>query len=164
MKLRRRQRQRIVCLQPVTSTALNTSHSPLHSLTNSPQLVICLLECAQRFEQTFEVMAENTASLTTPTSYPQQQQPLPRVAIQFCTQCKWMLRAAYVSSRRPSRRSTRIIDACFLRVCLSPCLPLPPLASLPPLHLPPVDRLTDADGKLSTPKNCFRPSQPRSAK
>ncbi|KAK1640420.1 selT/selW/selH seleno protein domain-containing protein [Colletotrichum phormii] len=24
--------------------------------------------------------------------------PLPRVAIQFCTQCKWMLRAAYVST------------------------------------------------------------------
>jgi hypothetical protein len=24
--------------------------------------------------------------------------PLPRVTIQFCTQCKWMLRAAYVSS------------------------------------------------------------------
>jgi hypothetical protein len=23
--------------------------------------------------------------------------PLPRVTIKFCTQCKWMLRAAYVS-------------------------------------------------------------------
>jgi predicted Rdx family selenoprotein len=28
---------------------------------------------------------------------PQVPAPLPRVTIQFCTQCKWMLRAAYVS-------------------------------------------------------------------
>ena len=39
--------------------------------------------------------------------------PLPRVTIQFCTQCKWMLRAAYV--------------------CTSPYLPYPTRA---PAHLP----------------------------
>ena len=41
-------------------------------------------------------MAEATA--TTPAEAGQFS--LPRVTIQFCTQCKWMLRAAYVSSAR----------------------------------------------------------------
>ncbi|KAK2742007.1 selenoprotein domain-containing protein [Colletotrichum kahawae] len=47
-------------------------------------------------------MAEVNAS-TTATPY-----PLPRVAIQFCTQCKWMLRAAYFAQELLSTFSTSL--------------------------------------------------------
>ncbi|KAF5020034.1 hypothetical protein F66182_7939 [Fusarium sp. NRRL 66182] len=36
------------------------------------------------------------------------QTPLPRVAIQFCTQCKWMLRAAYYAQELLSTFSTTL--------------------------------------------------------
>lgn len=38
-------------------------------------------------------MGDAAAEISAPPSSPL----LPRVTIQFCTQCKWMLRAAYVS-------------------------------------------------------------------
>jgi hypothetical protein len=41
---------------------------------------------------------------------------LPRVTIEFCTQCKWMLRAAYVSFDPP----------------ISPSLPIPPCKKTSP--------------------------------
>lgn len=47
-------------------------------------------------------MAEVNSS-TTATPY-----PLPRVAIQFCTQCKWMLRAAYFAQELLSTFSTSL--------------------------------------------------------
>ncbi|KAF4875464.1 hypothetical protein CGCSCA1_v005319 [Colletotrichum siamense] len=47
-------------------------------------------------------MAEVSSS-TTATPY-----PLPRVAIQFCTQCKWMLRAAYFAQELLSTFSTSL--------------------------------------------------------
>ncbi|EQB44906.1 selT/selW/selH selenoprotein domain-containing protein [Colletotrichum gloeosporioides Cg-14] len=47
-------------------------------------------------------MAEVNPS-TTATTY-----PLPRVAIQFCTQCKWMLRAAYFAQELLSTFSTSL--------------------------------------------------------
>lgn len=47
--------------------------------------------------------------------------PLPRVTIRFCTQCKWMLRAAYVGSS-PIYSCAGLPSTClclFLPVCLS---------------------------------------------
>lgn len=41
-------------------------------------------------------MAETSIATLAPTA-PDSPYPLPRVTIRFCTQCKWMLRAAYVS-------------------------------------------------------------------
>lgn len=43
--------------------------------------------------------------------------PLPRVTIQFCTQCKWMLRAAYVSDQSLSCVTTgdRMRRLCVAR-------------------------------------------------
>lgn len=52
--------------------------------------------------------------------------PLPRVTIQFCTQCKWMLRAAYVS------------------------LPLPALSALHPSRRPLTNPIQYAQELLST--------------
>ncbi|KAF5248413.1 hypothetical protein FANTH_5948 [Fusarium anthophilum] len=40
------------------------------------------------------------------TSQASTQTPLPRVSIQFCTQCKWMLRAAYYAQELLSTFST----------------------------------------------------------
>ncbi|EWG44209.1 selenoprotein W-like protein [Fusarium verticillioides 7600] len=42
------------------------------------------------------------------TSQASTQTPLPRVSIQFCTQCKWMLRAAYYAQELLSTFSTGI--------------------------------------------------------
>ena len=62
-------------------------------------------------------MAESTQPAAEPA--------LPRVTIQFCTQCKWMLRAAYVNET-PSRLS--LIPS--LPLSLSLCLTLPPTNQL----------------------------------
>ncbi|KAL2753577.1 hypothetical protein ACRALDRAFT_1071974 [Sodiomyces alcalophilus JCM 7366] len=50
------------------------------------------------------------------TSQLQSQQlvPLPRVAIQFCTQCKWMLRAAYFAQELLSTFSTSIGEVALI--------------------------------------------------
>ncbi|KAH7350029.1 selT/selW/selH seleno protein domain-containing protein [Plectosphaerella cucumerina] len=56
---------------------------------------------------------ETTASpaTTTPTTPPQ---PLPRIAIQFCTQCKWMLRAAYFAQELLSTFSTSLGEVALI--------------------------------------------------
>lgn len=53
-------------------------------------------------QQTLEVASSIVATGTADPAFPF---PLPRVTIRFCTQCKWMLRAAYVS---PCRRILRL--------------------------------------------------------
>ena len=45
--------------------------------------------------------------------------PLPRVTIQFCTQCKWMLRAAYVSTTNLKSNSYRTTGYTFLKKYIS---------------------------------------------
>jgi hypothetical protein len=54
-------------------------------------------------QQTGDASKVNQLSPTTAAG-----QVLPRVTIQFCTQCKWMLRAAYVSHHSPSRGKQNI--------------------------------------------------------
>ncbi|KAH6694077.1 seleno protein W family protein [Plectosphaerella plurivora] len=56
---------------------------------------------------------ENTASpaAAAPTTPPQ---PLPRIAIQFCTQCKWMLRAAYFAQELLSTFSTSLGEVALI--------------------------------------------------
>lgn len=39
---------------------------------------------------------------------------LPRVAITYCTQCKWMLRAAYVSSSNGEKKQIVTLSVDFL--------------------------------------------------
>ncbi|KAI0850959.1 Rdx family-domain-containing protein [Daldinia vernicosa] len=63
-------------------------------------------------------MAETSTSTSTPTptststpgpaSSPQSPFPLPRITIRFCTQCKWMLRAAYFAQELLSTFSTSL--------------------------------------------------------
>ncbi|KAI0128619.1 Rdx family-domain-containing protein, partial [Xylariales sp. AK1849] len=49
------------------------------------------------------------ASATTATGHPAPPtSPLPRVTIRFCTQCKWMLRAAYFAQELLSTFSTSL--------------------------------------------------------
>lgn len=46
---------------------------------------------------------ERMPEIARPSMTGQVTSPLPRVTIQFCTQCKWMLRAAYVWTILPSQ-------------------------------------------------------------
>ncbi|KAM0334197.1 hypothetical protein ACHAQA_001217 [Verticillium albo-atrum] len=67
-------------------------------------------------------MAENpppstagaAAATITPSAAAQPPQPLPRIAIQFCTQCKWMLRAAYFAQELLSTFSTSLGEVALL--------------------------------------------------
>ncbi|KAM0278090.1 hypothetical protein ACHAQH_005382 [Verticillium albo-atrum] len=63
--------------------------------------------------------ASSTAAttMTTPSatqSQHTQAQPLPRIAIQFCTQCKWMLRAAYFAQELLSTFSTSLGEVALI--------------------------------------------------
>ncbi|KAI0145678.1 Rdx family-domain-containing protein [Hypoxylon sp. NC0597] len=53
-------------------------------------------------------MAETESSPTSPASAESSPFPLPRVTIRFCTQCKWMLRAAYFAQELLSTFSTSL--------------------------------------------------------
>ncbi|KAI1212963.1 Rdx family-domain-containing protein [Annulohypoxylon truncatum] len=52
-------------------------------------------------------MAETSIAASAPT-VPDSPYPLPRVTIRFCTQCKWMLRAAYFAQELLSTFSTSL--------------------------------------------------------
>ncbi|KAI0902279.1 Rdx family-domain-containing protein [Annulohypoxylon nitens] len=52
-------------------------------------------------------MAETSIATLAPTA-PDSPYPLPRVTIRFCTQCKWMLRAAYFAQELLSTFSTSL--------------------------------------------------------
>ncbi|KAI1096429.1 Rdx family-domain-containing protein [Rostrohypoxylon terebratum] len=52
-------------------------------------------------------MAETSIAALAPTA-PDSPYPLPRVIIRFCTQCKWMLRAAYFAQELLSTFSTSL--------------------------------------------------------
>src|SRR4051794_1839509 len=62
--------------------------------------------------------------------------PLPRVTIQFCTQCKWLLRAAYV---RPH-----------------PLLPLSPTTTVPYMYLEHTSDVTPPAVRTRTPLHILR--------
>ncbi|KAI0180463.1 Rdx family-domain-containing protein [Hypoxylon sp. FL1284] len=49
-----------------------------------------------------------TAAASAPASSPDSPFPLPRVTIRYCTQCKWMLRAAYFAQELLSTFSTTL--------------------------------------------------------
>ncbi|KAI1414662.1 Rdx family-domain-containing protein [Hypoxylon sp. FL1857] len=53
-------------------------------------------------------MAETDSSTSGPASPESTPFPLPRVTIRFCTQCKWMLRAAYFAQELLSTFSTSL--------------------------------------------------------
>lgn len=55
---------------------------------------------------------ESKTASSVPASADSSPFPLPRVTIRFCTQCKWMLRAAYVSLDVPHGRPVSV--ASFL--------------------------------------------------
>ncbi|ROT40390.1 hypothetical protein SODALDRAFT_330109 [Sodiomyces alkalinus F11] len=56
-------------------------------------------------------MANNTSASSQLQPH---QLPLPRIAIQFCTQCKWMLRAAYFAQELLSTFSTSIGEVALI--------------------------------------------------
>jgi hypothetical protein len=69
---------------------------------------------------------------------------LPRITIQFCTQCKWMLRAAYVSLLLPPSSYAHIsalsfTHSCIIYALLQPYLPSTLLSPPPVSHFPPTD-------------------------
>ncbi|KAI0383090.1 Rdx family-domain-containing protein [Hypomontagnella monticulosa] len=91
-------------------------------------------------------MAEAEGATSRAPASPDAPFPLPRVTIQFCTQCKWMLRAAYFAQELLSTFSTSLGE-----VALQPSTGgtfVVTIFFLPPLPPPPP---YPADDAASTP-------------
>ncbi len=93
---------------------------------------------------------------------------LPRVTIRFCTQCKWMLRAAYVSyplTRHPPLyiyiRQTRLL---LLSNTHPPCPLVPSSTPPPPCPLLTRERERDTHTRRSSRRSSCRPSRRHSAR
>lgn len=88
--------------------AESTSHAatPFRPILSTHQLLVTCRNRAKYIQKRKKKMTEPIAPIERTTQAPTKTEntALPRITITYCTQCKWMLRAAYVCLKTPILR------------------------------------------------------------